>query len=380
MMRGGGNTLRGAVSLKGVRIARVIAKLEPGGAQLGALRLSVELERHFGVSHTILAGQASSAGIRLFERAGLRVETFGGLEMQYAVDPCFANWIAPRVEATDLVHAHMFGAWWAAACTLAPSIPLIASEHNALRWPGQPREHEMSAALARVDRFCAHGPASRALAERLGLPPDRLVEGISAIPDQLEFAAPPAGLRSPRIVYAGRLHEEKGPDLLLAALELLAAPPATYLLGAGPLEDPLRDRVSRNGLAGRVHFCGWRERVGRWLAGASVCVVPSRQESWSQTAVHAMALGVPVVGTAVEGLPQTLADGRGLIVAPEDPEALAAAIADLLTGRRVTDLDAARDYAARFGAPRIAARYAALYAQLLDRRVSSATEALPRAA
>jgi glycosyltransferase involved in cell wall biosynthesis len=58
-----------------------------------------------------------------------------------------------------------------------------------------------------------------------------------------------------------------------------------------------------------------------------------------------MALGTPVVGTAVEGLPDVLGGDRGILVPPEDPDALAAALADVVAGRRRPDLEAARRYA-----------------------------------
>jgi glycosyltransferase involved in cell wall biosynthesis len=111
---------------------------------------------------------------------------------------------------------------------------------------------------------------------------------------------------------------------------------------------------------------GWRDEVGPWLAEADLLVVPSRYESWSQAAVTAMAHGVPVVASNVEGLPVTLADGRGLLVRPEDPDALARAIGDALSGRRVPDLAAARRYAARYTATRVAAYYLAIYRGLLS--------------
>jgi glycosyltransferase involved in cell wall biosynthesis len=77
-----------------------------------------------------------------------------------------------------------------------------------------------------------------------------------------------------------------------------------------------------------------------------------------------MALGVPVIGTDVDGLPETLADGRGIIVPSEDPAALAARIDDVLAGRRTTDLLGARRYALRFATHRVVAEYAAAYAEL----------------
>ncbi|HEY0694062.1 MAG TPA: hypothetical protein VGD71_34090, partial [Kribbella sp.] len=62
----------------------------------------------------------------------------------------------------------------------------------------------------------------------------------------------------------------------------------------------------------------------------------------------------------------TLADGRGLLVAPEDPRALAAGIAGILRGDERTDLDGGRAYAARFEAGHVAAQYAAVYRSVID--------------
>jgi glycosyltransferase involved in cell wall biosynthesis len=64
--------------------------------------------------------------------------------------------------------------------------------------------------------------------------------------------------------------------------------------------------------------------------GASVHVVPSREASWSQSAVVALGLGVSVVGTAVDGLARTLGNGRGVLVPPDHPHALAAALSRVL--------------------------------------------------
>lgn len=91
---------------------------------------------------------------------------------------------------------------------------------------------------------------------------------------------------------------------------------------------------------------------------------PSRDEAFSQTAVLAMGLGVPVIGTDVDGFPDTLADHRGIVVASEDPEALARALEDVLTGRRRPDTDAARTWARQFDADRVAAIYEHSYDEL----------------
>jgi glycosyltransferase involved in cell wall biosynthesis len=360
-----------------ISVARVIARLEPGGAQLGALRLSLAL-RSFGIESRVFAGEATLHGARLYRAAGIDLEVWGrASDLQYARSDAFADWLRPRLAGAHLVHGHMFGGWWAASEAARAGVPLVASEHNALQWPGEPPRVAMRRALERVDAFFAHGPATRAEVLALGFASERLIEGRSAIeppaPEEL------AGLPNPRLVYAGRLHPEKGPDLLLEALAQLSDPPPTIVLGTGQSAQALRTQAAELGLEQVVSFPGWRSPIGPWLRGATACAVPSRWEAWSQTAVTAMANGVPVIGTAVEGLPETLGEGRGVLVAPEDPPALAAALERGLAGDLDADLDRARRYAQRFTPARVADHYARVYSRLLPqsefRRSDAAAEA-----
>jgi glycosyltransferase involved in cell wall biosynthesis len=354
-----------------VRLTRVIAKLEPGGAQLGVLRITAALRR-LGIRTRVIAGCATREGRRQFAAAGLAPEVWpdGDPSLQHDCRLEFAEWLQPRLDGADLVHAHMFGAWSAAAHAVAPGTPLVASEHNALRWPADPPERELRAALLRVDLLFAHGPSTRALFAGLGLGPDRLRGGASAI-EGID-AKPRRGLPSPRVVFAGRLHEDKGPDLLLDALALMADPPPALILGTGRLERMLRKRARRLGIDRSVRFLGWKPDAPRYIAGSSVCVVPSRYDAWSQTAVIAMGLGVPVVATAVEGLPATIGSSRGVLVAPEDPQALADGIEGVLRGEMLVDREDARAYAQRFTPERVARAYAAEYEHLLGQSVTRA--------
>ena len=350
-----------------------MAKLEPGGAQLAALTLARSLREH-GFETRLLAGHASNEGIALCESFGVPVEIFGGgARLQYETDRSFGRWLRPRIEDADVVHAHMFGAWWAAARAVPCGVPLVASEHNAVRWPRRPRAREMRGALRRVDLFFAHGPQARQLVLDLGLPAARLRTGISPVPGL--DATPRTGLPSPRIVFAGRLHPEKGPDVLLDALALMDSPPPTLMLGAGEMEPQLRASVERLRLASSVRFAGWHSEPASFIAGAAALAVPSRHEAWSQAAALAMGLGVPVVASAVEGLPLTLSGRRGVLVPPEDPSSLAAALAGVIAGEHAVDRDAARDYALRFSPARVASVYASAYRSLVSREARETVSA-----
>ena len=346
-----------------MRTVRVIGNVEPGGGQLSALRLGVALERR-GWSVHFLAGSATPGGVELFRSHGLELDVYGATRsLQYDCDEGFVSWLAPRLAEADLVHGHQFGAWWAAARAALPGVPVVGSEHNAYEWPAEPPLGGLRWAFDRLDRLFVHGPAAREQLLAMGADPALLHEGRSAI-DSVEDVRP-VPLPARRLVYAGRLHQEKGPDVLLEALALVGDRPPLYLVGSGPFEDDLRRRARRLGIEADVTFVGWSERPADWIAGARACVVPSRRDAWSQTAVLAMALAVPVVGTAVEGLTRVLSCGRGVAVAPEDPKALARALEHLLEGRVRTDLEGARGYAARFTSERVASLYEYSYAQLL---------------
>jgi glycosyltransferase involved in cell wall biosynthesis len=349
-----------------VRIHRVIGVLEPGGAQLSMLRLA-RAQAALGVDTRLLVGDATPQGIALARQFGFEPDAFqvhteiGHSARQWTPDADFARWLGDRMESVDLVHAHMFGAWWAATRSAPPGVPVIASEHNGLTWPLGDYSHDAAAAAARVDRFFAHGPDARAFFCRLGVDPAVVLPGKSAIS---LHTTPRPGLASPRLTFTGRLREDKGPDLLLHALALMHAPPLTYVVGDGPMSQEVRHLVDKLGLGRIVSLTGWSYEPARYVAGATVHVVPSREEAWSQSAVTALALGVPVVACAVDGLPTTLAERRGLLVSPQ-PTALAAGIQAVLDGEADIDTAAARRYAGAFQPAHIAAEYFSVYQQVL---------------
>jgi glycosyltransferase involved in cell wall biosynthesis len=356
-----------------LRVVRVLGTLEPGGAQLSALQLSVALRRH-GIATTLLAGDATPAGLELAARHGLPADAYRVSDLmpveslQWTPSPEFAGWLGPRIAQASLVHGHMMGAWWAAAQALRPDVPLVASEHNQMSWPTVDHSPQAREAARRVDLFFAHGPSARAWAAGIGVVDGRLRDGRSSVHGL--HARPLPGLPTPRLTFAGRLRGDKAPDVLVEALALMGAPPPAYLIGDGPLRDPLKRLVAARGLDPVVHLLGWSFEPARYIAGASVHVVPSREESWSQSAVLALGLGVPVVGTAVDGLARTLGEGRGILVRPQDPHALAGALSGVLAGER-PDAAVGRAYARQFTPSAAAAVYARAYHQLLASRSRS---------
>lgn len=128
------------------------------------------------------------------------------------------------------------------------------------------------------------------------------------------------------------LEPKYGPDVLVEALGRLPAEPAfeAIITGEGSLGDGLRQRVVELGIDDRVRFVGRlpHQAVRDLLGDIDVLAMPSRREEWGVAAAEASSCGLPVVATRVGGIPEIVIDGTtGLLVAPEDPVALAAALA-----------------------------------------------------
>src|SRR5258708_13957485 len=219
-------------------IVRVLGPLEPGGAQLSTLRLTLALLRQ-GTATTLLAGDGTPAGRERAGHYGGRAQAYRGAgavpvcSLQWEPATEFADWLAPRLRGADLVHAHMFGAWWAAAQVVPDHVPLVASEHNEMSWPGDDHTPQARSAGKRVGLFFAHGPAARAWAAEIGLDDGRLPRGPHSRVGL--DAEPRPGLPSPRLTFAGRFSSDKAPDVLVEALAPLEDPPPAYLLADGPL-------------------------------------------------------------------------------------------------------------------------------------------------
>jgi glycosyltransferase involved in cell wall biosynthesis len=335
------------------------------------LRLSHELELRHGVRTRLVVGDATPAGIRLAEQHGVPVLAFrtGSVvhpvrNLQWLRSQRFAAWLADTLEGADLVHAHMVGAWWAVAQVIAPTTPFVATEHNQVNWTSR-RIRLLRSAATRVDRFYAMGPAARRFAVEAGVRPEVIRAARSPVGGLAATARD--GLRSPRLTFAGRFCADKGLDVLVQAISLLDRPDlSAYLLGDGPLRPGLQRRIRRLGSSSPVFLPGWVDEPGTYIAGSAVHVVPSREEAWSQSAVLALGLGVPVVGTRVDGLVDTLSHSRGLLVVPDDPLALSEAIAAVLAGRAAIDRVGGLSYANEFTSARVADFYLTEYQAMLD--------------
>ncbi len=137
------------------------------------------------------------------------------------------------------------------------------------------------------------------------------------------------------MTMVGTFKRQKGHRYLVEAARAVASGRASLhilLVGDGKLAASIRDDVESAGLSDRIHFLGSRRDVPDLLAASDSFVLPSLWEGLPVALVEAMASGLPVIATAVSGTSEVMLDGRtGWIVPPGDADALAEAMADLLS-------------------------------------------------
>jgi len=143
----------------------------------------------------------------------------------------------------------------------------------------------------------------------------------------------------PRVLFVGNITRAKGVDLLIEALARCPdAWQACSLAGAGGDADRMKSLAAESGIAGRLRWLGRlpASAVPELMRRHDLLVLPSRSEGRPNVVIEAMASGLPVIATGVGGVADLVRDGEvGLIVPPDDADALAAAIARLCTDAKL---------------------------------------------
>jgi glycosyltransferase involved in cell wall biosynthesis len=184
-------------------------------------------------------------------------------------------------------------------------------------------------------------PAAEAAVED-GVDPARVHVVPSGFDPQLfagPFDDPTPDVPHPRVLFAGRLADQKRPLDAVAAHALMAPDVHLVVVGDGPLRARVEAAVAASPARDRVHLLGLapHEQVPAHLRHADVFVLPSQYEELGSVLVEAMASGLPVVANRVGGIPALVRHRvTGRLVQRGDVAGLAAALTDALTDRRTT--------------------------------------------
>lgn len=251
----------------------------------------------------------------------------------------------------DVIHAHMMvpDGWAAARMGHELGVPAVGTAHRAdvLDVPAQGAKARMRVAEA-IQTLDAVVTVSRAIGDAADAiaRPRRPITVVPNGADAQVFMPRDAGDArrrmgvpddGPVISYVGKLVPRKGVDTLVEAMGILAAraagAPRLVMAGIGGLREPLEQRAAELGVADRITWLGKvpHDEVGWVMSAGDVFVLPSLSEGLPTVVCEAMACGLPVVATAVDGTPEIVDDpATGLLVQPHDAGGLAAALARVL--------------------------------------------------
>ena len=360
------------------RITAVIGTLDSGGAErIMAILTRAWVERGWDV--TLLLTLARAGYEPFFEPdPRIRIRTLDLYRSSHGVlDAARSNLRRVRVlrgairaSKPDLVLAFMTDSnVLAILASLGLRVPVVVEEHIYSAWPPMPLPWRMV-------RLATYPLASSVVALT---PPALATLGLArgrrgrVVPNPV--MPPPPGQRGPAdppvIVAIGRLVPQKGYDLMLRAFARVAAAHPTWSLeiwGEGPERATLEAMRNTLGLADRVRFPGRTREPYDVLRRASLFVMSSRREGFPTVLGEAMACGLPVISFDCPSGPRELIrDGvDGLLVPPDDVEALAAAMTRLIDDRTLAEALAARaaEVVERFALSAVLADWQAIFAEV----------------
>lgn len=284
-----------------------------------------------------------------------------------------------------LLHAHVGfpGGWIAARLAAERGLPYVLTEHmSPFPFPalqdgaGRP----LPALRLAFEQAAATVAVSATLAERLracGLPCSQVIPNTV---DEARFVAGGATDASRFVFFSlGALVPQKGMDLLLQAFAQLQAmalprPVELHIGGDGPERAALQALAAQLGLGERVRWLGALAPADTpaHFARCDAFVLASRHETFGVVLAEALMCGKPLVATRCGGPQDIVHDGNGLLVAPGDVPALAAAMHRLASGAFHADATMLRaDAVARYGLAAVGTQLAALYEQVVHRHATT---------
>jgi len=286
--------------------------------------------------------------------------------------------------APDVIHTHQVGAlFYAGPAARRAAVPVVVHTEHGKHYAARRRTRWIGRLAGRfVQRlFCVSDDiADEVRAARIVTPRKLCVVPNGIDTGRFHTVTGAAAMRAslgipsdaPVVGTVGRLNEIKRQDILLEAFSRVHAKvPKAHLLivGDGPLMSELRDLAQKLKVDDAVHFAGYQQRPEAYLAAMDVFALTSRSEGMPLVVLEAWATGVPVVASAVGGLPAMIDHDRtGRLFPPSDVESLASELRHLLTKRhdrqRLAEAGL-REVTERYDVAQMARAYDGHYHQLL---------------
>lgn len=340
---------------------------ELGGADMHVQDLAT-YQTSVGMSTTVLERGSTEFAAQM-HNAGVEVVSASGLSFRAAVRR-LAREVAAR--RPDVVHAHGYDAdYWAAVArwrylSLFRGRSIVFTQHGVVEDTLWHRAKTVLDAVCmraadgvivcaadlanRMQRWCPRGEV-RYIANGVRVPPTPPREEarrLLGVPDEAFVVG-----------YVGRLSPEKRPDRVLTLVSdarSAGVPAVALVAGSGPLRSALEGQAKELGIGGSVVFTGLVHDIGTVYGALDAFALLSDTETTSRVVIEAMATGVPVLASAVGGVPEVLDHGRvGHLVARDDRAAALDALREIANDR-ARFVDKAQERAMRLYAAEVMGR------------------------
>ncbi len=303
-----------------MRIVQALGSSGRGGAERFFTRLAKALHAR-SIPQTVLTRRKAWAAEQL-ENAGIPLQTawFGG-KFDIVTRAKYRR-VLRALNATIAIN------WMPHAAAACPQGPWVKVARLGKCYP--------LSAFASCDHLIANSPRIASYIEAQGWPASQVSFIPNFVPENNATPVRRAAFNTPEeaplILWLGRMERDKGPDI---AVRALAEVPKAYLwmAGAGTYEADVKELAAQMGVSARIRFLGWRDDVHALMKAADLFVRSSRSEGLGYV-LEAFSNRIPVISAHSLDTGHLIADGRtGLLVAKDDPAALASALNSLIANR-----------------------------------------------
>jgi glycosyltransferase involved in cell wall biosynthesis len=359
----------------------LVTNLDRGGAEKMVTRWAIGLPpRKYAVQVAALQGRSHAMAGDL-RQAGIPVHDLGmAWKGDLRVLPRLAGLLrreGVQILFTLMFHPTLLGRLVGWLC----GVPIRVSSERTMAWERTGRRllNRWTVGLA-THVLAVSDRVAEYAAREFRVPPDRLTTIWNGVDlDHFRPTRRDASAGAPVVGCTARLHAENDHATLLRAFSTVGRrwPDAQLLLvGRGPEEGRLEALGKALGILGRIRFVGEQPDVRPFLRQMDLYVQPSVVAGMPNSILEAMAVGLPVVATAVGGTPEVVVKGEtGLLVPPRDPAALVDAMLKLLADRGLAEAFGRAGRArveAHFGEDRMRERLEALLDRLVQRHLGLA--------
>lgn len=330
-------------SARQIRVLQVINSLHAGGAEALLKNFVIQAKNNKKLQMEICVLYSNGIFRKEIKNKGISIWDLG-LKFKYDLRGIIKLISLIKRGKYSIVHVHLFPAnlfGSIASLFLPKNIKFIFSEHNVYN---RRRSFKIFKVLDTLiyNRYykiiCVSKQVQVALIEWLpNLQRKSVVISNGVLVSDLSNRSP---IKKYDVLFVGRLTKAKGVDILIKAINILKEKYRkeirAAIVGKGYLEEELKELVKELGIGEEVEFLGIRSDIERLMKSTKLFVLTSRWEGLPLTILEAMSSGAGIIATKVGGVPEVIQNGKeGILISPEDPTALARAIAELLKDREL---------------------------------------------